>query len=262
MRLVRWPGALVATAALAVSVGSSAPAAVAAGSGDTCTAVGHGTEYSLAVNVASAAAPQYGFAVGAASGVSVESIAIPGIEGSFLTSGLPQGTSGTWINSTQIPTGSMTVNVTTTGPVKSFSVVPASAPSPATYLDPIVCTVTAAGPATPSASFTIDRPVSYDSSTKAWRLSVTIASAGRVSAAQPEATVGTAAPRSVTKKPLVQARRMSLRSPGKVTLMLRPTSRGQSMLATTGSIKLKLLITFIPNGGKAATKSISLVLKK
>ena len=262
MRLVRWPGALVATAALAVSVGSSAPAAVAAGSGDTCTAVGHGTEYSLAVNVASAAAPQYGFAVGAASGVSIESIAIPGIEGSFLTSGLPQGTSGTWINSTQIPTGSMTVNVTTTGPVKSFSVVPASAPSPATYLDPIVCTVTAAGPATPSASFTIDRPVSYDSSTKAWRLSVTIASAGRVSAAQPEATVGTAAPRSVTKKPLVQARRMSLRSPGKVTLMLRPTSRGQSMLATTGSIKLKLLITFIPNGGKAATKSISLVLKK
>ena len=130
MRLIRWPGVLAAAAVLAVSLGSSASAAVAAGSGDTCSAVGQGTAYSLAVNAASAAAPQYGFAVGAASGVTVESIAVPGIEGSFLTSGLPQGTSGTWINSTQLPNGPITVTVTTTGPVKSFSVVPASAPSP------------------------------------------------------------------------------------------------------------------------------------
>ena len=139
---------------------------------------------------------------------------------------------------------------------------PASAPSPPAYLDPIVCAVTAATPATPSASFTVDPRVSYDSNAKAWRLSVTIANAGRVSAVQPELTVGTAAPRSKTEKPLVQARGQSLKTPGKVTLMLRPTSRGQSMLASTGTIKLKLAVTFLPAGGSGATKSISLLLKR
>ncbi len=55
---------------------------------------------------------------------------------------------------------------------------------------------------------------------------------------------------------------MALTSPGKVTLMLRPTSLGQSTLATSGSIKLKLAVTFFPTGGQAATRSVHLVLKK
>ena len=150
----------------------------------------------------------------APAGVTVRSIAVPGVEGSFLTSGLPQGTSGTWVNSTPLTPGPVSVTVTTSGAVKTFSVLPASAPSPPAYLDPIVCAVTAATPATPSASFTVDPRVSYDSNAKAWRLSVTIANAGRVSAVQPELTVGTAAPRSKTEKPLVQARGQSLKTPG------------------------------------------------
>jgi len=73
--------------------------------------------------------------------------------------------------------------------------------------------------------------------------------------------VGTAASTSKTKKPLVQVRGLGLESPGKLTLMLRPISLGQSMLAKTGAIKLKLAVTFFPTSGQPATKSVSLVLK-
>jgi hypothetical protein len=259
---VRLCEALIGSAVLALSVAWPAAGRDATGSGDTCTAVGHDNSYSVNVNVASATPAQYGFAFGAASGVTVQSIAVPGIEGSFLTSGLPQGTSGTWINSTPLTPGPTNLTVTTSGAVKSFSVLPASAPSPPAYFDPIVCAVTAAKSSTPSARFTVNPRVTYDSIAKAWRLSVTIASAGRVSAIQPEPTVGTSAPRSRTEKPLVQARGLTLKSPGKLTLLLRPTSRGQSMLANSGSIKLKLAVTFFPTGGKAAIKSVSLVLRK
>ena len=262
MRVTRLCAAIIGSAALTVFVASSASGRIATGSGDTCAAVGHGYSYSVTVNVASTNPEQYGFAFGAPSGVTVRSIAVPGAEGSFLTSGLPQGTSGTWVSSTRLTPAPVTVTVTTSGAVKSFSVLPASAPPPATYFDSIVCAVTAAKPSTPSATFTVDPHVTYDPSAKAWRLSVTIASSGRVSSVQPEPTVGTAAPSSTTQKPLVQARGMGLKTPGKITLMLRPTSRGQSMLTTSGSIKLKLAVTFFPTGGQAATKSVSLVLKK
>jgi hypothetical protein len=115
---------------------------------------------------------------------------------------------------------------------------------------------------TPKAAFTVDRRVSYDPISKAWRLSVKIADAGRVSAIEPELTIGTASSRSRTEKPLVQVRGQTLKSAGRVTLMLRPTARGQAMLATSGSIKLKLAVTFLPDGGTSGMKSISLVLKK
>jgi hypothetical protein len=262
MRVSRLCWVLVGSVALTASAVSSASGAVATGSGDTCSAVGHGDSYSLTVNVASAGPAQYGFAFGAASGVTVESIVVPGIEGSFLTAGVPQGTSATWINSIALTPGPVNVTVTTSAAVGSFSVLPASAPSSATYFDPIVCKVTAAKAPIPSAAFAVERRAPYDPVAKAWRLSVTIASSGRVSAVEPEPTVGTAAPSSTTEKPLVRAKRLSLKSPGKLTFMLRPTSRGQSMLATSGSIKLRLAVTFIPTGGKAATKSVSLVLKK
>ncbi|HWE80195.1 MAG TPA: hypothetical protein VG265_00975 [Gaiellaceae bacterium] len=192
----------------------------------------------------------------------MRSIAVPGVEGSFLTSGLPHGASGTWVNSIPLTPGPVNVVVTTSGAVKSFSVLPASAPPPATYFDPVVCPVTAVKASTPSAAFKVDPHVTYDSTAKAWRLSVAIASAGHVKAAQPELTVNTAASKSTTMKPLVQARGLGLKTPGKVTLMLRPTSRGQSMLAASGSIRLKLAVTFFPTGGKAATTSVSLVLRK
>jgi hypothetical protein len=253
------PGAALLFAVLAAVMSGTAFAHGAVPSGDTCTAVGQGTSYTVNVNVASTGSHQYGFALGA-SGGAVQGITVTEIEGSFLTSGLPSGSTGTWITTSPLSSGSVGLSVITSAPVTSFSVRPAAAASPATYLDPIQCAVTPAP--TPTATLTVDRHAAYDAAAKAWRLTVTIGRGGVVSAKQPEPTVGTGGSKSTTPTPLVQARRIALKTAGKVTLTLRPTSRGESMLAKSGSIRAKLAVTYFPTGGKAATRVVSLVLTK
>ena len=185
-----------------------------------------------------------------------------GVEGSFIAQPSPQGATGTWISASRLEPGTVLLSVTTSGPAKTFTVRPASAPDPPAYFDPLSCAVKAAPSAPAAGNFTVASRATYDAVSKGWRLAVTLASAGRVRAVQPEPTVGTAAPTSSTAKPLVQSRSVALKSPGRVTLELRPTPRGQSKLSATGSLKLKLFVTFFPAGGTAASKVVTLVLKK
>jgi hypothetical protein len=255
------PFATLLAAGVFAALAATASARPTIGSGDACTASGGGTSYALRVDVASTDPEQYGFAVGA-SGARVQSITVSGVEGSFLAQPSPQGATGTWISASRLEPGTVVLTVTTSGPAKSFSLRPASAPDPPAYFDPLACAVKAAPSAPAAGKFTVASRPTYDAASKGWRLAVTLASAGRVRAVQPEPTVGTAAPSSSTAKPLVQSRSVALKSPGRVTLELRPTALGQSKLSATGSLKLKLLVTFFPAGGTAASKVVTLVLKK
>lgn len=261
MNAKRLMGVLAASGLVSLVVAIAAAGHTATGSGDACTASGNGTSYSLSIDVASTDPEQYGFAIGA-QGASVRNIAVPGGEGSFLSQSPPAGASGSWLSTTRLTPGTVAVTVATSGPTRSFTILPASSASPATYFDPIACKVTAAPSAPKAGSFTVVPRAVYDASEKDWRLVVTIAGAGRVTATQPEPTVGTAYPKSSTAKSLLQARGVGLKTPGTVTLHLRATALGQSMLSSAGRIKAKMLITFFPSGGKATSKLVSLVLKQ
>jgi hypothetical protein len=252
---------LVAALAPASSAKSLAP------SGDTCSATGSGTTYTLAVTLPSSAAEQGAFAVGA-SGVTVSSIGAPGNQGSFSTTGLPARTTGAWVLSGPgAPPGStVTLALTLSGSFAgtSFTVVPATSTSSSpqvTYYDPVTCSVTRT--VIPSNKFTIHYPVKYVSAARVWHLTVTTAGAGTVSATELEPTVGTLAPSQKTAKSLVQARSKTMKTGGTVTLTLRPTAKGLAALKSNhGSIKVKLTIGFAPKDGKSRTKVISLTLKQ
>ncbi len=261
MNATRSLGALLAAGLITAGLAGAASARRTIGSGDTCTATGGGTSYTLRIDVASTNPEQYGFAVGA-SGARVRSISVTAVEGSYMSGPLPQGASGTWISSSRIEPGPVVAVVTTSGPAKSFTVTPASQPSPPAYFDSISCSISATAPVAKAGTFTVSPRVTYDAASKAWKLTVTLASAGRVSAVQPEPTVGGAYPTSKTAKPEVQSRSVARSGAGVVTLTLRPTALGSSTLARSGAIKLKLLVTFFPTGGKATHRLVALVLKK
>ncbi len=252
-----WWTALIALigAGFLAGPGGAAPQAT----GDTCVAAGSGTSYALTVTIPSGAPPQYGFAFGAPQ-AKVSNVVIGGASGAFSTSSLPASSSGSWITLTAVMPGTVVANVTTTAAAGgSFTVTPASASTP-TYFGPVSCTLAHAS--LPSSAFTVDRNLRYVSASHAWRLGVTIAGAGVVSAVEPEPTVATGGSAQVTAKSLVQARKLGLKSAGKVTLDLRLTSRGQKMIASTGSLHVRLQVTFNPKGGKSASKMVSLTLKK
>jgi hypothetical protein len=240
-------------------------AASQAASGDTCTAAGSGTNYTLVVTLPSTVSEQGAFAFGA-SGVTIKSIRSQGTQGSFSTQALPSATTGAWdLTGAAAPAGSsVTVALTTSGSVTgSFTVVPASSASsgtPVTYFDPIVCEVTKV--TVPSSKLTVNRHVSYDRAAGVWHLAVTISGAGKVSAIQLEPTVGTGGTATVTAKSLVQSKSKTLKSGGKVTLALKPTSSGLAALKAKGSIKAKLTVAFDPKDAKSVTKIISLTLVK
>jgi hypothetical protein len=259
-RLLGFASGLLVTSALLTGTSS---AQMQSSSGDTCTATGAGTSYTLNITVPSGAPPQYGFAFGA-NGATVTNIDIGGTEGTLSSQSLPAKTTSAWITVSPIlPGGSSVASVATSAPVSGgFTVVPASAAQPTpTYLDPINCAI-ARGSPPPSHAFTVDRHVAYSATAHGWRLVVTIPGAGTVSAKQLEPTVGTSTSKSVTAKSLVQARNLGLKSAGKVTLTLKPTAAGQTALNKNGSIKLKLNVVFDPKGGTSGSKILSLTLKK
>jgi hypothetical protein len=252
----------VAFAALAPAGG----AATQAPSGDTCSASGRGSVYTLVITLPSSASEQAGFAFGAP-GISVTSIKVVGptsqTTGSMSTEGLPANTTAAWLLSTPgVPPGaSITASLTTSSAVTgSFTVVPADS-SHSTYYDPIVCQVVPSSPL-PSNKFTVKQHASYVAATGVWQLTVIIPGPGTVSAAELEPTVGTQEPSSKTAKSLVQARRKGLKSGGKVTLLLKPTADGLAKLRVNGSITVKLEVEFAPKGGKSASKPIKLTLRK
>lgn len=91
---------------------------------------------------------------------------------------------------------------------------------------------------------------------------MTIPAAGTVSARQLEPTTGTGAAATLTPKPLVQAHRITLGSGGKVTVMLRPTTKAAAVLRTGAGLHLRLQVTFDAADGRSANKLVSLTLRK
>jgi hypothetical protein len=244
-------GAFASAAFLAVNAGAATQ------SGDTCTASGNGTTYTLNIAVPSGA-QQFGFAFGAP-GATVTNAVIPGTNGSFSSQKLAPNTTGAWISDapmTGAPDATLTVSGTATG---AFTVVPAGA-SQSTYFSPVRCTLSTGG--TASVAFTVEPQVTYSASAGTWHLVVAVPGAGTVSARQLEPTTGTGSSKSVTAKSLVQTRKITRMTAGKATLTLRATPSGQTDLKKTGAIKLKLHVTFDAQSGKSANKLVSLTLKK
>jgi hypothetical protein len=242
-------------AALAIA---PAPAATKASpSGDTCTVTGSGPVYTLHVSLPSGA-QQFGLAF-SARGTAVVNAVLPGANGSFTTQGKPANTSGVWLSDAPLPASSV-VTLTTAGKATSLTIVPASTTTPS-YLSPVACRFTSAT-GRETTSFAVGSKPAYSSTAGAWRLVVTIPSGGIVSARQLEPTSGTGTAATVTPKPLVQARMVGLKTGGKVTLMLRPTSKGMAMLRADAPLHVSLHVTFDATGGGSATKSLTLTLRK
>ncbi len=243
----------------AALLGSAAGRAAGAVTGDTCVATGNGTAYTLSISIPSTAPQQFGFAF-AAPGTSVTNAVVSGTQGTFSTQTLPTGSSGAWITLTPMPTGSATASLATTGPVTGkFVVTPASDASP-TYFDGIQCSL--ASSAAPSTAFTVNRHVTYVPASGVWHLSVAISGPGTVHATSPQPTVGVGSVQRQTTMPLVQSHAVTLKSAGTATLTLKPTARGLKTLAGKGALSVRLDVVFDPEGGKSASKVISLTLKK
>lgn len=249
--------ALAASFLPAAVLAAGAASAIQAGSGDTCTTTGNGTEYTLHIAIP-VGASQYGFAFGAP-GATVTNAVIAGTDGAFSTARLAPNTSGAWIGPKAL-SGGLDATVTIEGsPTGRFTVVPAGA-SQSTYLSPVTCT--AATVAASSTSFAVEPHLAYSASARAWHLVVDVPGAGAVTGIQPEPTAGTGGSATVTAKSMVQSRRVVSKGRGKVTLTLRTTPTGQAHLNTTGSIKLRFNVTFDSKDGKSAAKLISLTLRK
>jgi hypothetical protein len=252
---------VAAVIALAASLAGAAGATTRSPSGDTCTATGTGTAYTLNITIPSGTPQQFGFAFGAA-GTAVTNIDVPGSDGTFSSQNVPSSTTGAWVTLSPLMPGSAVASLTTRAPVTgAFRVVPASS-TQSTFLDPITCTLSPSLTPVPSSAFTVNHHVTYDSKAHGWHLGVAISGRGTVSALQLEPTVGTTSSKSLTAKSLVQARNAGLKSRGTVTLLLKPTALGSKTLAAKGSISVKLSVIFAPTGGKSATKVVSLNLKR
>ncbi len=255
-------GATALTVFLAAFLAQSSGAAVAATpSGDICTATGGGTAYTLSIALGASSAPQSSFAVGA-SARHVTNITGSGQTGQYGSTGLPPNTTGELtMGNPAVPGESTSLAVTTSGPVSTqFTLVPQSSP-PGTYFAPVTCPLEA-NTASKNVSFTVNAHPVYSAAAKRWHLIVAIPGAGTVSAKEPEPTVGTAGSASVTAPSLVVAKRVGLKTAGKVTLSLRATPIGQTRLASAGVLTVKLAVTYDPTGGKSATKLLHLTLRK
>lgn len=254
----RLAGAVIAVIAMSVTAAfmvATASAAIQSPSGDTCTASGSGTAYTLEITLPSNAAQQGGFAFGAP-GVTVTSIK-SATQGTFSTQNVPSNTTGELLLSNAAVVGAtVTIVLTTSGPVTgSFTVVTAEFPSSSTFFDSFLCAVST-GP-TPSNAFTAAQHAGYDSATGTWHELVTVPGLGTVRAVQEIAANQVTAP-----KRLIDSSTVGAKSAGTFALTLRPTGDGNKALTASRSIKLKLSITFLPKNGKAANRVISLTLNK
>lgn len=268
-------GGVVAAAAM---VALPAGARVQVASGDTCTASGNGTQYTVRITLPAGGQRQYGFALDAVGGT-ITNISIPGANGNFSTavSSLAPNTTAGWFSDAPIPSDSV-ATVTTSGALKSLTIVPAfnatdvnGGTTPATgqtqptttapsFLDPVTCTMSAATPAR-TTTFTLGRRATWSSSTRDWHLSITVPGAGIVSAKQLMWTSAGAMGTGVAAKPFVQVHRVAAKAGGSVTLTLKPTSRGQAALETSGRFKVPLQVTFDAQTGKSAHKNVTLTLR-
>jgi hypothetical protein len=251
----------------AAALGTTASGGSLAASGDTCTATGNGTSYTLNISIPSGSPQQYGFAFGAG-GVSVTNVNIGGTQGTFSSVNLPSGSTGAWTTLTPILPGSAVASLTTSSAVNgSFSVMPAASAQSSdqsalpSYLDAVSCAISGSG-LVPSNVFSVKKTVDYVAKSHVWHLAVTIPGPGTVSAVETRPTVGTGYAPSITVGSLVQAKNHGLKSGGTVTLVLRTTSPGLATLARTGSLKVRLDITFNPKDGKSASKILTLTLRK
>jgi hypothetical protein len=248
-------GALLVPATILVATSSALPESA---TGDTCTATGSGTTYTLQIKIPPTV-QQFGFAF-RVPGATVTNAVIPSTDGSFSTETLAPNTSGAWLSPTPL-TGASTATVTTSGPISgTIMVVPSSAAQSPSYFDPVACR--AGTTASRTAVFSVGKRVTYTAAAHAWRLAVAIPGAGTVSAKQLEPTIGTGSAKPVTAKPLVQVRRAGLKSAGKVMLVLKPTARGSAALKANGSMRIKLDVTFDSRHGKSATKIVALTLHR
>jgi hypothetical protein len=227
-------------------------------SGDTCTYSANGASYTVNI-VTGSGVQQYGFAFGAP-GLTVTNVGISGQNGNFTTAKLPANTGGAWISDTPL-TGSVVATLTGSGSTTGPVVVVPSAAAQASYFDDVTCAAATStytgGQKTKALSFTVASRAIYSAAAHGWHLVVTIPVAGTVSAKEPLATSITVRP-----KPLVQTKRQSLASRGKVTLLLKATPQGQLVLASKGALAVKLTVTVDSRDGREAHKTLSLTLRK
>jgi hypothetical protein len=239
--------------------------------GDTCSATGSGTSFTLTVNIPAGEPTQGGFAIGGP-GVTIVVIVIVDHPGTMSTNGLPPLTSNELLlNSNPLTSGGMyQVNVMTSGPFSGpFNVVPANFP-PTMYFPGFSCplaTGTGQPPPVAGGPSNLFTPVVeiYDPVTNTWQEVVNVPGPGTVEFNQVFAPLwlrSVAAVEGVdAAKPLIQSGKVVAKRAGKVKLTLRPTSAGQAILKQKGLLKVRLKITFTPNGGKLASKIVSVTLR-
>ena len=260
--MVRVAGVLLAEIVAASVIAVAADGSPVTATGDSCTAAGSGTAYTLNISIPAGAPEQFGFAFRAV-GAAVTNVNVAGTGGAFSTQALPPSASAEWVTSSPVGPGSAVASLVTSAPVKgSFSVVPASTGQPQPeYFQAITC-APASAPAV-SSTFTVGRDATYDRALQAWHLSVAIPGPGTVSAIEPEPTIGTAAAHSAaTAQALVQTRKVSLKSSGYVTLTLHLTSHGRQLITANGSIRPKLKVSFAPKDGRPSSQRIALRLQR
>jgi hypothetical protein len=223
--------------------------------GDSCTASGSGTAYTLVITIPGSAPQQSGYAVGA-SGTTIKTIKSTDAPGSLSTASLPTGTSLAWLLQQPAMPGSVTISVATGGAVKSFTVDAANSP-PTAFIDRFACVVSPATAPIAKGAFTVVKKATYNAKGGTWRALVTVPAAGLLTATEQVAS------NQVTKaKPLVDSTRVLTKSGGTYTLTLSLTGAGKTALKTSGSAKITLAITFAPTNGKHSTQMVDLTLKR
>jgi hypothetical protein len=245
--MYRW--AIASCALVAAALTSSAQAVP---SGDKCTYTASGTTYTVNI-VTGSGVQQFGFAF-AAPGLTLTNVGVSGQNGQFTTTNLPPNTSGAWISDAPLtgnPVATLTGNGRATGPI----VIVPSAASQSSYFDAVTCS--AGMPPAKSVSFTVASHAAYSPAARGWHLAVAIPAPGTVSAKQPLAKSY-----EVRPKPLVQAKRETLKTPGTVTLLLKTTPQGDAVLMSKQVLRVKLTVTLDTRDGREAHKTISLTLRR
>jgi len=248
-----WAVAL-AVFAPAAFLAASSGAVTQVSSGDTCSATGSGTAYTLVINLPANAVEQGSFAFGVP-GATVTKIDAPGTGGSLSTENLPGNTSAAWhLTAALVPGQSLTASLNTSAPIAgAFRVVPADARQ-TTWYDAVTCAV--AKVAAPNNRFSVNKRFAYNAAGGTWRGSVTVPGPGKVVYAHRTLAV------HGTPKPLVWSGRVTTWKAGSVPISLKPTPAGREALAKSGSLRLSLNVEFSPKDGKPATKVVALTLRK
>jgi hypothetical protein len=222
-------------------------------SGDTCTYNGSGSNYTVNI-VSGAGAQQTGFAFGA-NGLTISNVSISGKNGNFTTTNLPAGTSAGWSSDEQL-TGSIAATLTTSGTLAGNILI---VPMGSNASNTVTCSLRT-NPAKPALSIHVKAP-SYSTKARAWRLLVSVPVAGMLSAVQPLATNITPV-NQLKARALVQTHSIGTKTGGMLTLTLRPTSSGSTVLASKSVIKVKLRVTFNAMDGRSTHKTVSLALRR